>query len=421
MNNMKENRYKNYSNKSGYHYLIAIAGILMVFCCGGLLITGFTTYFPYLIDLRGFTNTQVSVLVFIRTLTSTLALLFVDRMIERFGIRRLVSGGLLLGAAALGIFAVAGNYFTFCLAGCLSGIAYGSATVVPATIMITRWFHTNTGFVLGICLAASGMGAFIGGPMVTLMVESWSLSASFMAEAALFVLCAVYVFAVVRDDPSAAGLEPFGKSTVQTSAKAKAEDDGGEKYAPRTASRVLIVIIMTGWLLYGAPANSLHFNLSVLYQSVGFTSGEIATIVSILGISLAIGKCVCGIMSDKLGVFKTVMFFFILIMIGNVIFCLARITPFPVACSASFLAGFGLSVTTVGTAPYAMRISSRKDYPRIVSRFQFMLTLGGLIFSLLPGILADMTGDYILAYVIMLVLCVISSILVQGAYIKATN
>ena len=36
----------------------------------------------------------------------------------------------------------------------------------------------------------------------------------------------------------------------------------------------------------------------------------------------------------------------------------------------------------------------------------------------MPGVLADMTGDYILAYEIMFAFVLISAIVIQGAYLK---
>ena len=46
-----------------------------------------------------------------------------------------------------------------------------------------------------------------------------------------------------------------------------------------------------------------------------------------------------------------------------------------------------------------------------------MQTVGGLAFAIMPGVLADRTGDYILAYVIMFAFVLISAIVIQGAYL----
>lgn len=413
-----------------YYLLIILSGILMIFCASGLMITGFSPYLPYLIDIRGYSNTQISFFIFLRTLTGVLVLLPVHRILSRFGLRQAVFVGMLLCTAAFLLYGLADNYIIFCSAGALAGAGYSLASFIPVTILITKWFHKQTGLMLGICMSSSGLGAFIGAPVITKMIESWSLTAAFISETGLFVVCSLFLVLVVRDDPAKAGLAPYGAPAAANTASkgdpsslCESEDpSGGEsRFASQNADRIWIILIMTGWFIFGAPANSLHFNLSVLYQSVGSSPSQIAAIVSIFGISLAIGKCICGFLSDWLGVYKTVSIFFISTISGNALCCISRFIPFPLACTGSVLIGFGLAVATVGCAPYAMRIVTEKDYAKTVSRFQFALTAGGLIFSLFPGIIADLTGDYVPAYVIMLVLSVISFVLVQGAFHKAVS
>lgn len=56
------------------------------------------------------------------------------------------------------------------------------------------------------------------------------------------------------------------------------------------------------------------------------------------------------------------------------------------------------------------------DYPKVVSCFQTTQTFGGLMFAAVPGFLADRTGDYIVAYVIMFVLILLSAVVLQTSY-----
>lgn len=96
---------------------------------------------------------------------------------------------------------------------------------------------------------------------------------------------------------------------------------------------------------------------------------------------------------------------------------MARNTGFTVACFGVILVGFGVAVGSVATSTYAVEAATAEDYPKIVSRFQTMQTLGGLAFATAPGYLADLTGDYIFSYVLMLILVVISAAILQGGYL----
>ena len=124
-----------------------------------------------------------------------------------------------------------------------------------------------------------------------------------------------------------------------------------------------------------------------------------------------------GSSNDKIGVFKACMLLFIMSVIGCGMFCLARNGSMTMATVAVLLVGAGMSVASVATSTYAVDIATEEDYPGVVSRFQTMQTVGGLAFAIMPGVLADRTGDYILAYVIMFAFVLISAIVIQGAYL----
>lgn len=87
------------------------------------------------------------------------------------------------------------------------------------------------------------------------------------------------------------------------------------------------------------------------------------------------------------------------------------------ACLAVIMVGFGMAVASVATSTYAIESATEKDYPKTVSNFQTMQTLGGLVFATVPGLLADKTGDYILPYMIMFALILASALLLQGVYL----
>ena len=49
-----------------YRWVICLAGTLALFCTGGLLVTGFNVYTPYLISEGGLSNAEVSVVLMLR-------------------------------------------------------------------------------------------------------------------------------------------------------------------------------------------------------------------------------------------------------------------------------------------------------------------------------------------------------------------
>ncbi len=393
--------------KVHYAWLICAGATLLMFCTSGLGSTAFGVYLPYLVSQKGLANAQISQIVFIRSLFGVIGMLFVNDLIRRFDIRRVVAASVLVTAFAFAVFSMAESFPGYCVAAALAGTSYGIGGMVPASILISRWFNEHRGLALGIVMASTGVSTFIASPIITLLVENLSLESAFLMEGAFVVVCGVVIWILVRSEPECLHIQPLGTEKVSAS----------ETYAHHTADRSLLLVMMFGWLLLGAAVNNLHSHLSVLYQSVGFTSAQISAVVSVFGISLAIGKCCCGQLTDKIGVFWACTVLFISSAVGVAICCLARNTGYAVACAGVVMVGFGVAVGSVATSTYAVESATAEDYPRIVSRFQTVQTLGGLVFATVPGYLADRTGDYIFSYVLMLLLVVVSALILQGGYL----
>lgn len=392
--------------KIHYSWFICGGCTLLLFCTGGLAVTGFAAYLPYMISIKGLANVQISIIVFIRSLFGVLGMLFVNAFLRKFEIRRVVSAAMMVCAAAFVLFGLSNTFYGYCAAAAVVGTAYGFGTMIPASILISRWFNEHRGLALGICMASTGVSTFVASPIITAMVENLSLKSSFFIEAAFIFASGIVVWILLRSMPSCMDLEPLG-----------AEHEEQQQYAEKTAAKPLYLAMAFGWLLLGAAANNLHSHMSVLYQSVGFTSGQISTVISLFGISLAVGKCACGELSDKIGVSLTCTILFVISAVGTGLCCLARLGSPSLAFAAALMVGFGMAVATVATSTYALGISAEKDYPKMVSRFQTMQTLGGLVFATVPGYLADRTGDYVIAYVIMFGFVVASAVILQMFYL----
>ncbi|MDO4556967.1 MAG: MFS transporter, partial [Lachnospiraceae bacterium] len=343
--------------KIHYSWFICIGCTLLMFCTAGLGSTGFSTYLPYLISIKGLANVQISIIVFVRSLFGVLSMLFVNSFLHKFEIRRVATAAMLVCGAAFIAFGLANSFAGYCVAAAIAGTAYGFGGMIPASILISRWFNDHRGLALGIVMASTGVSTFIASPIITALVEHLSLSPSFFLEAGFIFLAGIVVWVVLRSEPACLHTVPLGAD----------KEDSEQVYAPKTASKSLIFAMAFGWLLLGAAANNLHSHLSVLYQSVGFNSSQISTVISLFGISLAIGKCTYGQLSDKIGLFRSCSLLFLISLVGTALCCLARISGFPLACLASIMVGFGMAVASVATATYAVESANETDYPRVVS------------------------------------------------------
>lgn len=394
-------------NKKQYGWAICMACALQLFCVSGLATTGFSAYQPYLITIGGLTNTQASTVVLFRNLFGLFSMLAVTPLICRFEVRRLVACAMVICGLSFFVFGISDNFFGYCMASSLAGCALGLGGMIPASVLISRWFQEHRGLALGICMAATGLSVIVASPFITYMVRRVSLESAFFSEGAFVLAAAVIVWLVLRSRPSCLHTEPIGAHHI-----------GAEQtsYASHKAAPALTLSMMAGILIFGMPGNTLYSHISVLYQSTGFEAMDISWLLSIFGIALMIGKCAYGQIADKMGTYRSSWILYILTAVGTALCCLAGNGSFAVASAGVIFMGFGLAVTTVSISIYAAGIATEEDYPLTVTRFQILSTLGALLFGAVPGILADHYGNYVPAFVLMFVLAVLGACILQFTY-----
>lgn len=394
-------------SKIHYSWLICFGCALLLFCTGGLCMTAFSVYLPFIKGANEYSNTQISVLMFIRSLLGVGGMMFVNRFLRKYEIRRVVTVAMIMAAGSFAIYAAARTYTVYLIAAALGGLAYGFGSMIPVSILISRWFNEHRGQALGICMAATGVSAFVSSPLITRVVEDHGLRTAFVAETVFILVMSAVVWTLLRSMPSCLDLEPLGAGN----------DSVSVAYAPGTASGRMIAVMSAGFLILGTASNNIHSNLSMLYHSIGYDGDRIANVIAFYGISLAIGKCVSGMVVDRIGPYKSCGILFIISIAGAVLCCLAGVTGLTMASTAVILVGFGMSVATIAPSAFALRVSAEEDYPEILSRFQTMHTLGGLVFATIPGIIADLAGgSYIASYIIMAAAIIMASVILERVY-----
>lgn len=389
-----------------YAWIVCMSCALLLFCTAGLAQTGFSVYQPYLISVGGLTNTQASVVVLFRNLFGLVGMLTVAPLIRRFEVRQVVTGGLLVCSFSFFIYGFARSFWEYCVAAALAGCALGVGGMIPVSVLISRWFNEHRGLALGICMAATGLSMIVAAPVITFLVWQVSLDFSFFAEGVFVFLVAVVVGTALCICPDHLHEQPTEENHIETA----------KRYAPCEAPAHLSFFMMLGILVLGMAAHNLYSYISVLYQSSGFGNVEISWLLSVFGIALAVGKCVYGLIADKIGTYWSSWILYILAILGIGVCCLAGNGSFKVAVVGVILMGFGLAVNTVSISIYAAEVATEASYPATVSKYQVLSTLGALLFGVAPGAIADTTGNYVSAYVLMLFLTILGSVILQCAY-----
>lgn len=374
-----------------YGWLVCLGCALLLFCTSGLSVNAFTIYQPYILKQNQFTNAQSSTILTARSLSSFFAMFLAGKYYQKLSLR---AGMGLAGAfTALGfmLFGVAKRYAVYCLAAVLVGAGFGLGTMIPISIVLEHWFVSKRTFAVGLCSATTGLSTLGVPSLLTWMIETYGLKTAFLAEAAgISVLVAISVL-LIRDDPLHKGLQPYGY-------------EEGPRTARRSRTNGMLMkkhwmILIPTLLLLGAMTGVGYSHLTVLVSTSGFTAHTTALAITVSGVMMTLSKCAFGWVSDRIGTYRSNWIFGSILIAGMVLCCCVKGGNSIVLFAAMCFYGAGLATTTVGLTAWAGDLSAPEQYDDNVRRFQIGYSAGTLLFSSLPGILADhFAGSYIPAY-----------------------
>ena len=389
-------------------WLVCLGGALAMFAVMGLGVNVFSIYQPEIIRLNGFTDAQGSWITTTRSLFILATLLCVNQLCARFGLRRVMSAGVLLVGLSCLCFAFADRFLLYCAAAALTGVGYCLAGMVPISLAVGRWFQDRQGLALGLASAGSGVSTVFAPVLLTGVVKEQGITAAFLWEGAVMFLCALLVWLLVQDAPGAAG--PYRRPGSDTGPDTRS---GGAGLSGSQWTLLLLAALFVG--ATGGPGFS---HLTMLYTSSGYSSLFVAGLLSYLGAMISLGKIVCGQVYDRLGGLGGNRFAFGTLLLALALCTLAPMggVLLPVLAITAF--GLGLSITAVSPARWAGDLCA--DYESGVRSITLAFTAGMLVFGTLPGLLADWLGGYVPAYAAFFALLLAAYLIVQGLYRRRT-
>ncbi|MBR2606136.1 MAG: MFS transporter [Clostridia bacterium] len=394
--------------KPHYAWIICLCGLWLFVTNMGLCSNILSVYLPF-IEGTGLSDSMGSAILSIRCLSSFAATFVVERYYRRLGLRRGIFIASLFGVASALVYSIGGSAFVYYTGAVLGGICYGLGAIYPSALMLTRWFHTHRGLAIGISSAGSGVSIMIFSPVVSALVLRYSLQTTFLLQAGFMLISAACVFLLLRDDPAQKGLSPYGEGGVSS---VKAREQEGPAQLPALVMWMLALMM----LLIGGAGQAFSGHLSVLARSCGYTVRAAATVVSLQGMVLVCSKLLSGGVADRFGPRRCTTLLIAIFLLG----CAAVQFMNGVSLFWCFvppcLMGFGASVYNVGPPLWAGDLSDKAGYPKLLKWLQIFYNLGGILFSAVPGIIADHTGEYKSSYILIAGMMLVSLLILLWSY-----
>lgn len=382
----------------------AVACSLMMLFFGGLSSNGFAVYQPYFISVCGFTNAQASLILTVRNLSSFLAMLFAGVFYRRLSLRNGITLAGACGGAGLLLFALArGSFFMNCLAGFIMGVCFGAGATIPMSLLAEATFTEGRKRVLGVAAAMTGLSTLGIPSLITAVIEARGLAAAFTGEGALYLVISAAVWLLLKDAPASgtAGSEPAPEQK-----QARALRPLGKKQIPLMACIAVCC---------GAVGFAGCTHLTVLCTGEGVSAQGAALAVSVFGITLTVSKALYGFAAERFGTQRCNLLYGAILTAGLL---LMRFVGR--GAGWMFLAmgvyAFGLASATVGLTVWASDLAPAGQHAKTARLFQLGYMGGSLLFTYMPGLLADLTGSYVPAFDVFALMTVLFTAGIAGIY-----
>ncbi|GAB3624417.1 MFS transporter [Mariniluteicoccus endophyticus] len=259
----------------------------------------------------GFDRTVLSTAIAVNLLLFGLTAPFAASLMERFGVRNVVTLALLLIGGGAGLSTLATRpWHMVATWGVLIGLGTGSMALVFAATVVNAWFLRNRGLVMGVLTSGSAAGQLLILPLVAWTVDhiDWTYATWVVTGFALAVIPLVRLF--LHESPAALGVTPYGTPPgVPVVPVRVSHAPGAATAAAARTVRVLVAAmryptfwyLAIGFAVCGATTNGLvgtHFIPGA--HDHGMPTTVAAGLLALVGIFDIIGTVASGWLSDRL-------------------------------------------------------------------------------------------------------------------------
>jgi len=310
-------------------------------------------------------------------------------IIDRFGPRRVMLSGILMGGIALIGLSMVTTIWQFYFFYMISALGYMCGGPLPNQVLISRWFTTARGKAMGIAYLGIGFGGMLVPQVAKKLNMEFGWHQSLMLLGILMILIAIPMIWFVNDNPEDAKDKPQNETP-----------------------KVPLRNILKGWPFYllligsicsiGAVAGTSQ-NLKLFFSiDLKYTQQQSANVISLVLASSIIGRLLMGWLADRIPK-KYIMILIYTIVAGSIPLLYLASIPGVIYLFA-FIFGIGLGGDYMIIPLMAAELFGVKVMGRIMG---IILTFDGLSEAFSPmmvGWMRDNGGSYANGFAILMIL-----------------
>jgi len=272
-----------------YGWWIVGACFIIAMYMGGAVFYGFTAIFEPIAEEFSWSYTSISIAASIRGLEAGLLAPVAGIIVDRWGPRRVIFGGVLCISLGLLLLSQVNSLGMFYVAFILMSLGIGSCGISVTVTAVANWFHRRVGLASGIMICGYGSAGLMV-PLIVRLIDVYDWRTTIVILGIGMLVIGLPLSLLLRHKPEQYGYLPDGEASgltipEESLAKQRAKEVRfTAKQAMKTRTFWFIVVaVMPQFIVMPAVITHVMPYLS----SVGIartTSGLVATAIPLLSI-----------------------------------------------------------------------------------------------------------------------------------------
>jgi len=371
---------------------VGATGFISLFSIVGIAFYGLPFFYDLWIEDFGWSRATVTSGNAVGKIILGLFAFLTGWIVDRFGPRRVMLVGILLGGIALiGLSRMTSLWF-FYLFYFLNALAYMSAGPLPNQVLISRWFDQSRGKAMSIAYIGIGVGGMLVPYIANGLIQSFGWQDALMMLGFLMVIITFPVIWFIKDNPetSASVAQPaIDKVPFRTILKNRN-----------------VYLLLVGSMCSIAAVAGTSQNLKLFFTfDLGYSQTQSATIMSMVLASSIIGRLLMGWLADRMH--KK----YVMILIFTLVACSIPLLFFASKPGIIYLFAFIFGIGLGGDYMIIPLMAADLFGVRVLGRLMGIIitadVMGEALAPMLVGWLRDQGNSYTNGFIVLIVLAVL--------------
>lgn len=385
-------------------FKVASAAFLSLFSLVGIMFYGLPFFYDFWMEDFGWSRATITSGPAIgKIIIGPLFGFIAGWCIDKFGPRRLMLTGILMGGLALVGLSMMTSLWQLYLFYILNALGYLFGGPLPNQVMISRWFTKRRGKVMGLAYIGIGVGGMIVPQVAQSLNMHFGWRNGLMGLGILMVVVALPMAWFTKDNPDNSSDD--SPEVAKTAAK---NEPSHQSFKNIVKQWPFYLLLIGSFCSIGAVAGTAQNLKLFLSGDLNYTQQDAANILSIvLGASI-VGRLLMGYLADRIQKKYVMVLVYALVAIAIPMLFFAEIKA--VVYVFAFLFGVALGGDYMIIPLMAAELFGVKALGRVMGIIISADGLGEAFGPMLAAWLRDVTGSYANGFSSLIVLAVIGTI-----------